>query len=253
MEEVTLSEVKPWLQKSKLYKQFISEEENDEEEEKIVFIPREYYCELPLHDTWQETSKTLQVCNYWDVDHIPIEVIKFIFECEDSEEIRKIINNNEYYTDLISNIIKLKDISNHDEEYRHDEDFAKEILRLIESLNCSKKIYTALANAFSDSICNIVTLIGDVKLLKKIHEKGYSFEDATAEIAAEKGYLDCLKYLKKNNCVFHDNICNVAALNGRLNCLKYLHDEGYPWNEYTCASAAEGGYLECLKYLHKQK
>ena len=86
MEEVTLSEVKPWLRNSNLYRTLKSEEE-EEEEDKVVLIPSKYYLKSPKYDTVEETNKTLQVCNYWDVDYFPLGAVKFIYECEDQDEI----------------------------------------------------------------------------------------------------------------------------------------------------------------------
>ena len=108
MIEVTLSKIQPWLQDSTLYRQYIS---NDEEEQ-TVSIEDRYYCELPKCDTCEETSKTLQVCNYWNVDYFPIEVVKFIKEnLDDDIIINQLLSNNEYYSCKIDTFRKLKELS----------------------------------------------------------------------------------------------------------------------------------------------
>ena len=106
---VRLSDVKPWLRNSTVYRGYIEDEEEIEEENpKAVPIEERYYCENPIYNTWQETSKTLQVCNFWDVDFIPVEVIMFIFNCTKREDIENIIDNNRYYKSKIVNIRTLK-------------------------------------------------------------------------------------------------------------------------------------------------
>lgn len=108
MVNIRLSEIKPWLRNSIVYRTYI---EDKKDLSKTVPIEKRYYYDTPLFSKWQEVSKTLRVCNFWDVDYIPVGVVKFIFNCDNQEEIDKIISNNEYYTDKISNILKLEKLT----------------------------------------------------------------------------------------------------------------------------------------------
>ena len=75
MEDILLSEVKPWLRNSKFYRNLRDEEDEDT----TISIPIDKFLLQPKYNTWKQINKTLQVCNYWDVDFIPVGVVKFIY------------------------------------------------------------------------------------------------------------------------------------------------------------------------------
>lgn len=99
-----------------------------------------------------------------------------------------------------------------------------------------------------DDMCRIAASIGDLSLLKYLHQNEYEWDEMTPACAAEGGHLECLKYAHQNGCEWNGRIMECAAQNGYLECVKYALENGCKWHGVAVEMAAYGGHLECLKH-----
>jgi len=100
--------------------------------------------------------------------------------------------------------------------------------------------------------CTEVACIGNLQVLKELHENDYPWDAKACEAAAGSGKLKCLMYLHEEACPWDETACAAAAAKGHLDCLRFLHEHGCPWHEdEICYNAAEAGHLSCLKFAHE--
>jgi hypothetical protein len=94
---------------------------------------------------------------------------------------------------------------------------------------------------------------GDLKILKWMKTKMFSFGEWTSAYAALGGQLKILKWLIKNNIQVSKWACAYAARSGHINVLKFLRQNNCPWDESTCEFAGENGHLEVLKWARENR
>ncbi|KAL4113524.1 hypothetical protein QTP88_017136 [Uroleucon formosanum] len=95
--------------------------------------------------------------------------------------------------------------------------------------------------------------IGNLTILKYLHEHGCPWSVETFACAALKGDLNCLKYLHANGCPWDVSTCTNAVTNQNFSCLEFLVDNGCPLDTPQPAlKAASIGNLTILKYLHER-
>jgi len=101
-----------------------------------------------------------------------------------------------------------------------------------------------------DSICNIATGMGHLKILQyALNVMGLPCTSWTAVAAASSDKLDCLIYLHESGCQWDEWTCSYAAKNNSLQCLRYAYEHGCPWNAHTLANAIAGRHTKILKYI----
>lgn len=102
-----------------------------------------------------------------------------------------------------------------------------------------------------DDMCRIAASIGDLFLLKYLHQNDYEWDEMTPACAALGGHLECLKYAYENRCKWNGRIMEYAAENGHLECAKYALETGCRWHGMAVEMAAYGGHLDCLKHAYE--
>ena len=92
--------------------------------------------------------------------------------------------------------------------------------------------------------------IGNLEILKYLHEQGYPWNRLTCTVAAGYGHLNCLTYLHENNCPWDYRTCHWAALKGHLDCLIYAIENGCPFKRTICNLTKDP---EIIQYLQDNK
>jgi hypothetical protein len=90
--------------------------------------------------------------------------------------------------------------------------------------------------------------MGNLEILKILHENGYELSEFVARKAASNGNLACLKYLVENKCEVNESVMDRAVIHGHLECMKYLHQIECKFSEDVCIHAVRGGGIKCLEY-----
>jgi len=100
--------------------------------------------------------------------------------------------------------------------------------------------------------CSDVASIGDLHLLRELHEHDYPWSKQACAESVRGGHLKCLVYLHEQGCPWDESACTAAAFRGHLQCLQYLHENSCPWDaSHICSFAASAGHLSCLQFAHE--
>jgi len=92
--------------------------------------------------------------------------------------------------------------------------------------------------------------VGNIKFLRYLRKRGYSFGRMSTSAAAKAGDLKTLKWLIKYGAELDDSIVTLAAIGGHIKVLKYLIIDKECSIEDASYYAAEEGKFETVKYLH---
>lgn len=131
-------------------------------------------------------------------------------------------------------------------------------------------------NKLAFSLCYEAAKLGQLHVLKYLHENGFAFDSSLSYPAATNNHLECVKYLLEirsgaaldsapgylnsleaiqlyiEKCTPKDGwktfACQNAARLGDLTMLKWAHENGAPWNE-ALSAAIQCGSLSCLQYM----
>lgn len=207
------NEIPDYLKDSKFYENIKSKYLLDKER---FEIPKEYYNEEIIINSFDDLISYLKIFNYWQVNKIPDEFYDCIFKNKHKIKREPVIINEEI----------------------------SKILHLIEEI-------CVIVTSTDENICENASERGYLNLLMYAHKNRYIWNKNTCENAARNGHLNCLKYAHNNGCEWDKSICARAAARGHLDCLNYAHENGCPWDEFTCSQAAKYGHLNCLKYAHE--
>jgi len=177
-------------------------------------VPDKFFRKELEINTFDDLVSYILIFDYWIVNKNPIEIYQWVFENKD--KINMDLLNDQFLINPLVDEIKI------------------------------------IINTPNDELCGKFSSIGNLSLLKFVHENGCEWNKETYSSAAGNGHLEWLKYAHENGCEWLGGYaCTYAAANGHLECLKYCHENGCTWDSWTCHVAAENGHLECLKYAHE--
>ena len=256
--EISLKDIPEYLKKSQLYRNFL---ENSENENDNIQINPNHRKDINIQ-SFDDLCFYLDIYRYWMLD----ESVKDLFY-------NYVKNNNIDILYLRYNFTTLDLIDEFKYIRKFDESscsFAAKngninLLKYLHKNGCiwdEETIGNAVKNGHYDcliyahengcsmdlDICKYAALHGHLDCLIYAHEKGYPWAESTCNEAAENGHLECLKYAHENGCPWNEWTTEYAAKNNHLDCLMYAHENGCPWNELTCIYAADNGHLYCLNY-----
>jgi len=207
---ISKNEIPDYLKGSKFYENIKSNEQSKKQ------IPKEYYNEEIIINSFDDLISYLKIFNYWQVNKIHDEFYDCIFKNKDKIKREPLLVNEEI----------------------------SKILHLIDEM-------CVIITSTDENICENAASFGYLNLLIYAHKNSYIWNKKTCENAATNGHLSCLKYAHSNCCEWDKLTCARAASRGHLDCLNYAHENGCSWNEFTCSQAAKYGHLNCLKYAHE--
>lgn len=119
-------------------------------------------------------------------------------------------------------------------------------------LECLEYLYDIGYN-FSWIICNDVTRLGHLDILKFLHQKQIITLNESIFINASRyGHINCLKYAAENNCPTSVFAYAYAIKNGHLDCAKYLYDRGIYCDVITDNIHPNCKYFIMKKRLHRK-
>ena len=101
-------------------------------------------------------------------------------------------------------------------------------------LNCLHSLSDALENYTEWDVTETMfaAMVGDLSLLKFLHEHGCPWDAQTTEGAAGNGKLDCLIYAHEHGCPWTSGTIRVSAENTtkeKIACLTYAIANGCPF------------------------
>lgn len=225
--------------------------------------------EEDLVTSQQDFAKMMKVIAFWGLYRIPLTVIQFCKDNEDtcwSELIREECTDLCFAQDLLTvfNRSSQNDPRN------------PPLVRAIKVGRTEIVEFLAVPCSSSTLACEIAATMGRLDYLQLLHLHGHPWNAAVCEAAAEKGHLDCLQYLHEQGCPWTETAHTKAAVNGHIKCIKYMQSQGLAWpedmacymaasgnmellrygisegckvDEYTLERAVMGGHTECLRYL----
>lgn len=187
-----------WLKNSDFYNCINLDEEG------TIDIP---YCSIYEKDI----NKIFLIINQWGVNFIPHQILETIFTHDRNETIQIL---KKYY------------------KMTHSKFYKFLIIIFVENMNYPLEL--AIEKKFLDL---------SIYFNSKSGKSDYYF----LEIVSLYGNLKFMKYLHENGFIWDKETCNRAAQCGHLNCLEYAHENGCPWDSETMDIASENGHLNCIK------
>ena len=203
-------------------------------------VPDKFFRKELEINTFDDLVSYILIFNFWIVNKFPIEIYQWVFKNQD--KINMDLLNGQFLINSLVNEIKIIIDTPNDKLCGKFSSIGNlSLLKFVHENGCVWNCRTCILSAEN----------GHLECLKYVHENGCDWNWMTCYKAAENGHLECLKFVHENGCKWNSFTCSYAALNGHLECLKYAHENGCEWNKETCSSAAENGHLECLKYAHE--
>ena len=99
--------------------------------------------------------------------------------------------------------------------------------------------------------CYYAASVGNLPLLKQLHEEGKEWTSDVCAAAAAYGHLECLKYAHENGCEWNKHVCHAACKNGHIDCLEYARVNGCEFDELSLVIVCLKYHQEkCFRYLH---
>jgi hypothetical protein len=185
---------------------------------------------------------------YWIVDDIPLNLLKFLL-CNSipEKDIQQICNR------FGRDFLFLQDVPQHLRKQSHLNRmiFCAErgFPDIVQKLHLLKPIKTAEEQCL---VCSAAARSRTNLCLRMLHEQlDYAWSTSTTVEAASCGGLECLRYAYDNGCPPDPNTGYFAIQAGSVDCLRVAHEHGCLWNASTCSAAAMRDSLVCLQYAYQ--
>lgn len=238
------NEIPGYLQDSTLYQSFNAGDEGCFEIADNCFKP-----DTSVNST-QELFHLMSTIRFWGLQKLPTEVYSYVIDAAevDADEIRSQCKDFEEHTEYLNMLLDLRAVEP-----------SKRLIRALSHRCCDTEVLQHLVTAsceLSDGADFFAARTGNVNCLRWIHShtepnKSQKSMLANTFIAATMGELAVLKYLHEAGVDWNGSECFLAAQGGHLSCLKYLHENGCSWDGLTLVMAASYGRLDCLTYAYE--
>ena len=227
-----------WLKNSDFYREFSTEE--DENEEEILDVK---FC--------SKNEKNIRfffdVINFWGINYLPKEFYYLLYEDK--------TNFIDYLSNLKESVVS--------DLYKFLITFKNTLKENLSSLAVTYNRIDCLEflinyNLFTigtqeKNLCNISAKNGNLDVFRFCLENGENIEDVNAIISCYGGNLDILKISLQNGSKLSSKCFMYSSIMGHLDIIKYLFKNECPLDEDSLYYASTYGHLEVLKYLFKNE
>ena len=195
-------------------------------------VLKSYYVENTIVKDFDDANHLLKVCDYWNVDCIPVELLEYILDTSD-DEIELLYQDNGNYFNILCAIVNLREKIN--------------IIQTLKEFSILQSYY----NTNRKLSLEAASQNGRLDILIKNKQKLNKY---LLEYAAVGEHINCVKFINEYFKIedYHRALC-YSCHNDNLDCFKYLEafSINKDYNIYLFVSVKSSS-IKCVSYILEQ-